>query len=207
MIRTGWNCVDIGANHGYYSLLMADIVGKNGRVLAVEPNPKVSELLALNLEVNGFQKFSAAVQKAVSDADGELLNLVFPKNRALNATITARETGASDETFAVETATLDVLTKDWARVDFVKIDAEGAEDLIWRGMRETVAKNPQITIVAEFNNRRYQNPRAFLEEIIKAGFNLRHIDYDSQIKNLTLEQCLTERYDEDWMLFLRRGDE
>lgn len=206
-IQTGWNCVDIGANHGYFSLLMADLVGASGRVLAIEPNPKVSELLALNLEVNGFQDFSTVVQKAITDADDARLNLVFPQKRALNAIITAEKASSSDDAFEVETATLDQLTKNWERVDFVKIDAEGAEDSIWRGMRETVSKNPNITIVMEFNNSRYTNPRKFLEDIISAGFPLRHVGYDSQIVNLTLEQCLTERFDEDWMLFLRRGDE
>src|SRR5512146_2252328 len=46
--------VDVGANHGYYTMLLADGVGRRGRVLAIEPNPSLAALLELSVEVNGF---------------------------------------------------------------------------------------------------------------------------------------------------------
>src|SRR6187402_1960175 len=46
-LRPGAFCVDVGANHGYYTLLMADAAGPHGRVLALEPNPTLAGLLAL----------------------------------------------------------------------------------------------------------------------------------------------------------------
>jgi FkbM family methyltransferase len=204
IIQPGWNCVDIGANQGYFSILIADLIGASGRLLAVEPNPKLIDFLAKNLEVNGFQSYSTIRQQAVSDSDGEKLNLVIPLGRALNATITGAAAGENDTGFEVETASLDTLTEDWARVDFVKIDAEGAEEKIWRGMSKTIERNPRITIVMEFKCSRYSDPRSFLNDILKNGFELRHIDYDGAVKDLTLEQTLTERPDEDWMLFLQK---
>jgi FkbM family methyltransferase len=204
IIQTGWNCVDIGANQGYFSILMAALVGDSGRILAVEPNPKLIDFLAKNLEVNGFQSYSTIRQQAVSDTDGDKLDLVIPSGRALNATITGGAAGENDASFEVETATLDRLTEDWARVDFVKIDAEGAEEKIWRGMSKTIERNTNITVVMEFRCSRYTDPRSFLNDVLKNGFRLRHIDYDGTIKDLTLEQTLTERPDEDWMLFLQR---
>ena len=204
MVQKDFFCVDIGANHGYFSLLMADIAGVAGRILAVEPNPNLAELLAQNLEVNGFRSISTVCQKAVADTDGEKLKLVIPGGRDLNATIIASEQSPGDKVFEVETATLDELTKDWARVDFVKIDAEGAEEAIWRGMSHTIEKNPQITVVMEFKQKCASNPKVFLESIVNAGFPLRYVDYDSQVKDLTIERTLAERLDEDWMLFLRR---
>jgi FkbM family methyltransferase len=206
-IKPGAFCVDIGANHGYFSLLMADIAGSSGRLLAIEPNPKLSKLLSRTLEINGFQKTATVSQNAIADVNGASVNLVVPSNHGGNASIISEifsEQTPEDETFSVETATLDELTKDWEQVDFVKIDAEGAEDAIWRGMRETIGKNPQITVVLEFAPNRYKNPRGFLQDILDADFSLRHIDDDSEIKDLTLEQCLDERLKDFWMLFLRR---
>ena len=198
-------CADIGANHGYFSLIMADIAGANGRLLAVEPNPKLCRLLTRNLEVNGFLNRSEIHQKALSGTNDEKLKLIVPHGRDLNATIISAEENADDESFEVETATIDELTKNWTRVDFVKIDAEGAEEAIWRGMRGTVERNPQITIVMEFKRECASDPKMFLASILDAGFRLRHIDFDAEIKNLTVEQILTERSGADWMLFLRRA--
>lgn len=203
IVQPGAYCVDIGANQGYYSLFLADLAGASGRLLAVEPNPKLIKYLERNLEVNGYQFYSTVAQKAVADTNGEKISFVIPEGRALNAAI-GIEAAPGDEAFEVETATLDNLTQDWEKVDFVKIDAEGAEEAIWRGMRETIRRNPQIAIVMEFKCSRYPNPRKFLEDILQQGFRLRHIDYDSQIKDLTLEQTLTERFDVDWMLFLQK---
>ncbi len=206
-IEPGAFCVDIGANHGYFSLVMADLAGSSGRLLAVEPNPKLSKLLSQTLEINGFQKMATVSQNAISDVNGAPVSLVVPNHHGGNASIvseTFSESTPDDKTFSVETATLDELTKDWERVDFVKIDAEGAEDAIWRGMRETIEKNPQIIVVLEFAPNRYKDPHGFLQDILSADFNLRHIDDDSVIRELTLEQCLDEKLKDFWMLFLRR---
>lgn len=204
VLESGWRCIDVGANHGYYSLLMAGAVGASGRVLAIEPNPRLVMLLERTLGVNGFQPHAMAIQKAVSDANGTRTNLVIPGGRGLNATIYRHPT-EMDVVFEVETTTIDELTKDWPCVNLVKVDAEGAEQAIFCGMQETLRQHQSIVVIMEVNCSRYADPRAFLQAIQDAGFPLRHIDFDSEIKDLTVEQCLTERPEEDWMLFLQRG--
>lgn len=113
-------------------------------------------------------------------------------------------TSAENDSVAVLTTTVDEIAKDWERVDFIKIDAEGAEEEIWFGMSETIARSKNLTVVMEMKNARYRNPEKFIRQIIDDGFRLSHIDYDSQIKSLSFEQCLNERSEEDWMLFLQR---
>ena len=54
-----------------------------------------------------------------------------------------------------------------AKVDFIKIDAEGAEREIWRGMSRVVAGNPDLRIFMEFNAARRYGPREFLGQIEK----------------------------------------
>ena len=101
-VQRGWHCIDVGANLGYYTLIMADAVEADGRVLAIEPNPRLAELLKFTLEVNGFQRHTTVLQKAVSTAETCGVNLVIPPHRVGHATICREET-LSDTCVAVET--------------------------------------------------------------------------------------------------------
>jgi FkbM family methyltransferase len=202
-VRPGWHCLDVGANHGYYSLLLADGAGPNGRVAPIEPTPRLAELLRETLDVNGFP-YVDVVQKAASDADGKTLQLVIPAHRSLNAHL-AETAGPADETVPVESVTIDTVTGEWPRVDLVKIDVEGAEESVWRGMERTLAENRDLTVVLEFNAARYADGRAFLGAIQSSGFPLRYIDVDAEVKPATVERLLTEQVGDDWMLYLARG--
>jgi FkbM family methyltransferase len=201
IIRPGWHCVDVGANHGYYTLLMADGTGPAGAVIAVEPNPDPARLLVRTLDVNGFSGYAMVTENAASDAVGNRLELHIMENRGLNATLSGDGGG---RTVAVESVTIDALTRDWPRVDLIKIDVEGAERAVWRGLAATVDANPDVTIVLEVNSSRYDDPPAFFTEIEGSGFSLRYIDFDAGIKPINVDRLSKERRGEDWMLFLRR---
>jgi FkbM family methyltransferase len=198
-------CVDVGANHGYYTMVLADAVGRKGRVLAVEPNPRLSALLALSVEVNGFNAQTTIVQKAATDGRSPCVRLVVPSRRGACATI-CRDATAADEVIDVEAASVDQLTATWPQVDLVKIDAEGAEDLIWRGMQRTIARNPELAILVEFVPSRYRDPSGFVREIQEEGFVLREIGHDSELVDLSEADLLQDHEDEGRMLFLRRHD-
>src|SRR5215510_2335958 len=75
VMQRGWYCVDVGANQGYFTLLMADAVEASGRVLAVEPNPNLTERLNHSLEVNGFRSYSSVLAKAAFSADNKKLRM------------------------------------------------------------------------------------------------------------------------------------
>jgi FkbM family methyltransferase len=201
-VRPGWNCLDVGANHGYYTLILADGVGPEGRVAPIEPTPRLAELMRETLDVNGFP-YVEVLQRAASDTDGNTLQLVIPAHRSLNAHL-AEAAGPTDEAVAVESITIDSVTRDWPRVDLIKIDVEGAEESVWRGMERTLAGNPSLIVVLELNVARYADPRAFLETITSAGFGLRFIDVDAEIKDVTVERLMSEQVGDDWMLFLAR---
>ena len=61
---------DLGANIGYITLILADLVGKNGQVYAVEPSPRNFEILTKNIELNNCADRVSAYQLAISDKDG-----------------------------------------------------------------------------------------------------------------------------------------
>lgn len=201
-VRPGWHCLDVGANHGYYTLVLADGVGPEGRVAPVEPTPRLAELLRQTLDVNGFP-YVEVLAKAASDSDGRTLQLVIPAHRSLNAHL-AEVAGPTDETVAVESVTIDSVTRDWPRVDLIKIDVEGAEESVWRGMEQTIAGNRDLIVVLELNVARYEDPRGFLRTIESAGFALRYIDVDAEIKDVTVDRLLGEHVGDDWMLYLAR---
>lgn len=197
-LRPGWSCVDVGANHGYYSLLCAAGAGREATLLACEPNPRLATLLEMTLNTNGITG-ARVIRDAIADTDGETLGLTLPEKNTLNARLVPTEYG-----HPVRTATLDTLCADLPKVDFVKIDAEGAEDRIWRGMSRTLARCPDITVMLEFNASRVADPAGFLNAIRAAGFPLRAIDDDSQIKPVTAEEMLSRRPVVDWILWLTR---
>jgi FkbM family methyltransferase len=201
-VRPGWHCLDVGANHGYYTLVLADGAGPNGRVVPVEPTPRLAELLRQTLDVNGFPHVEV-VAKAASDSDGRTLQLVVPPRRSMNARLSDVVEGGA-EAVAVESVTIDSLTRDWTRVDLIKIDVEGAEEQVWRGMRETIARHRHLVVVLEFNVERYDDPRRFVGEIESAGFEVRYIDIDAEAKRVTPDELLGRQVGQDWMLYLTR---
>jgi FkbM family methyltransferase len=203
VVQPGFFCVDVGANHGYYTLLFADAVGPEGRVLAVEPNPALAKLVTLSVEVNGFDGRTQVVQKAATDGATRTVRLTVPARRGACATICLPGSITGD-LVDVEAASVDDLTATWPRVDVVKIDAEGAEDQIWRGMTRTLSRNAAVVVVLEFVASRYANPAAFLRDVRAAGFGLRVIGHDSRIEPVFESTLLTAGGVEGWTLFLQR---
>jgi FkbM family methyltransferase len=201
-VQPGWHCLDVGANHGYYTLVMADGAGPAGRVAPVEPTPRLADLLRQTLDVNGFPQIEV-VAKAATDSDGQTLQLVIPERRSMNARL-AEVAAETEEAVDVESVTIDSLTREWPRVDLIKIDVEGAEEQVWRGMRSTIARNRDLVVILEFNVARYDEPRAFVAELEAAGFRLRYIDTDAELNAVSPDELLTRQVGQDWMLYLVR---
>jgi FkbM family methyltransferase len=198
-IRPGWRCVDVGANHGYYSLLFADAVGPRGQVWACEPNPRMADFLERTLRANGFLGRTTIERRPLADTTMEC-SLAVPERFTMHASLKP----ADQPGLRVHTTSLDQMCEEVDRIDFVKIDVEGAEELVWRGLQETLRKSPEIILLLEFNDVRYADAEAFLDQIRAAGFPLRHVDFDSRIKAVSVDQVLNERPGEDWMLWLQR---
>ncbi len=203
-VKPGSWCLDVGANHGYFTLVLAAGTGPGGHVTAVEPNPRSVELMRMTLDVNGFLSQVDVVSSAISDSQGEPVKFYIPPHRGMNALIIGdgRSEGQGGTTIETTTDTIDNLTEGWPRVDLVKIDVEGSEEAVWRGMQRVLADNEYITVVLEVNAARYGEPVAFLEEIQSSGFSLRHIDPDGDARHVTIQEIASTGH--DWMLYLKR---
>ena len=177
-LKPGMTAVDIGANVGYYTLLMADAVGQDGAVIALEPNPQIASLLRASISVNGYSSRVAVHQSAAFSASGGTIDFFLPDHSPMNATIMS-DPGA--ERLSVPTVRLDDVLP--PKVDFIKMDVEGAEWEAWRGLQETIARNPDIRIFMEFNDARYDGKGdKFLGEVVASGISLGYVDFDGQTK-------------------------
>ncbi|MBV6634184.1 MAG: FkbM family methyltransferase [Alphaproteobacteria bacterium] len=135
--------LDIGANFGIYTLAAAKASGPSGKFWAVEPASTTADYLRQSVEANGFENISVH-QLALSDSTGDGF-LTISNSPELNAL--AEE--ASENTEKVALSTLDQLMSDAfpdEQIDFVKLDAEGAEESIIRGGKQFFAEHSPLVM-------------------------------------------------------------
>ncbi len=204
-ISAGDTTIDIGANVGYYSLEMADLVGAEGRVFYVEPNKVLFDLASKSLSVNGFGGRVFGENVALSDVDEAGFAQFFvptgePKNgRLLADAERAEHLGTLGSVFDVRIDRLDIERFD--RVDFIKIDVEGAEIAVLRSLRQLIERfEPQI--VCEMNFSRGYDYDAAVSHMGVDG-ELFHLDYDATVMPLTREMVATDRLGDDWLVYNR----
>ncbi len=199
LVRPGMTCADIGAHLGYFSLLMADLVGRDGRVLAFEPNPGLRTLLDLSARLNGFSTVIQSFGEPLSDGDGLPVDLVIPPGQPGGAHLTPGDESSA----AYRTRRLDGIAGAEC-VDLIKIDAEASEEAIWRGMSGILAQRRPLTVLIEFTLARYAEPGAFLDAILAEGFSLRRIYPGQGIRPIDRGEVFKAPPAEDQMLVLTR---
>ena len=150
VVGPGGVCLDVGAEFGLYSHVLADLVGEGGVVHAFEPQRGARRWLALGVLAAGASWVH--VHDAALGADPGHATLSVPRRRGLAVhgrafvTTGARDEGANREftgrrTEAVRVSTVDeqVAALGLCRLDLVKVDVEGAESAVLDGARHTLA--------------------------------------------------------------------
>jgi len=162
-VKRGMHCLDIGANVGYFSILMAS---SGALVDAFEPNPVLARLINMSSELNGYQALINVHEKAVCERNATdiPLHISYSHNGHSNITPTSAVTGfVTYPCDTVELDSFDMLSK----VDFVKCDVEGAEVLVWAGMQRLWAGNPQMQ--GCFESIGHQTHRAQLYDVLSSS--------------------------------------
>lgn len=166
-LREGFRFIDIGANVGAYSLFVAAKAGPSARILAVEPQPEVFSRLAYNIAQNPFGTVKA-VACALADKPGELTLFLDSSNRGESSVRILRSgTGATVTTVRVPAVTLLALmeSEGYDRLDAIKLDVEGAEDLILEPfLRDAPQHLWPSFIIIEDSRERWQTDLAGLLE-------------------------------------------
>ena len=135
-VRPGKVVCDVGAHIGTHTLKMADAVGENGRVIAVEPHADNFDLLCLNVEINDFAARVVPIRAALSTARG--------KAKLFNPTTADKSmyfslTRESENYEVVDTIDIDGVFENSGVdvIDFMKIDIEGAEERLLLSEKES----------------------------------------------------------------------
>jgi FkbM family methyltransferase len=170
------HCIDVGANFGYYTCLMARFC-PSGRVFAIEADEHVAALVRDNIAINGFNTGIAEALHAAASDSAKPLTLYRRITRSGNTSLLRMPDDVLSqlgepvsEPFDVAGMCIDeLLPRLEGRVDFIKIDVEGSEPLALRGARETIKRNPHLTIVMEWSPGQIQaagfDVPAFLSEL------------------------------------------
>ena len=175
-LAAGDVCVDVGAHIGYYTLLAAGAVGPAGSVYALEPSARVFETLTTNLALNECDNVSALRLAAGSEA-GEAVLFEAPGPSPLTSSLSPRMLeaphGGRAQEFVpkqVSVAPLDgVVPADvHARVRVVKIDVEGYEVEVLRGMERLLSTGGPIAVFVETSPEwANEDPAAFLTDLCR----------------------------------------
>lgn len=142
-IKAGMVIVDAGAHIGTFTILLSKIVGEKGKVIAIEPERNSFLQLTKNLEINRIKNV-IPINIGLSDFNG-YKDFFVDKESACSSFISNPDQQIVDKT-NVKVKSLDSLLQEINidKIDFLKIDTEGAELEILKGSQQTLIKNPQI---------------------------------------------------------------
>lgn len=173
----GMNVLDVGAHVGYHSLLAARLIGPTGKVYAFEASPDNFELLEKNIELNRYKNIMA-IPKAVSDRTGTITFHLSPEGNDRNSIYESSRTASSGGELEVSTVSLDDFLEQqgWPEIHLVKIDVEGAEPLVLRGMSKLLERSTELKMVVEFAPSCIREggcaPQQFLEGLANRGLRI-----------------------------------
>ncbi len=202
-IRPGMVVIDVGANFGYYTLLLADLVGPEGHAFAIEPNPVVAALLRQSVMLNGFSSRTSIVEAAAGASRAGQVFLYSPNGEFKNACVveSPNHVNADHGTLQqVEQVTIDDIVSTAPHVDFLKIDAEGAEESIVEGMHQCLTHH-KPSLILEFNAARSKEPKLLLQRLTSIYKTIRYLDYHSDLVLTTEMELVSQHIGEDWLLF------
>lgn len=161
--------LDVGANVGYFSRFVARFF-PDSEIHAFEPHPKIFGVLELNAWP-APQIVTHAV--ALGDERSNVVLSSTPKN--LGDTRASRPTVAQQATIVAPVISLDELLPT-LRADVVKIDVQGYELAVIKGMAALIRRSPNIRIILEFSpsilTEMHINPEAVLDAYRSMGFSV-----------------------------------
>lgn len=198
-IKTDMTVVDIGANIGYFTLLFSQLSGKNGRVLAFEPEPENLGFLEKNIQVNNCKNIEV-VAVALAESKG-YIDFFVPEHTRSTASMVASnliyEKGVNK--ISVPTESLDEYLSSIgvSKVDFIKIDVQGAENIVFKGGQKTLAQE-HLSIMMEYwpygMNKAGTNVSEYLKMFEQYNFTFFELKENGNLlEPITVDELLNNR--------------
>jgi FkbM family methyltransferase len=194
-IRPGDTVIDVGANVGLFTLLLAYQVWEVGRVIAYEASPRMLELLRQNVALSWLDDRVEIVPKAAAAASGRLPFLA-PRQYAMTGSLRPAEPptenrGDTVDRIEVDAEPLDVHVGRFERIDLIKIDVEGAEDQVFAGMERLLAsgvvKRVSFEVARARMGEEWDSFMARLRDLEGAGWQFSTISDAGEPESISLD--------------------
>ncbi len=169
-VQPGMVVADVGANIGLRTLLLARRVGPSGRAYAVEPEARNFRLLSRAVSEAGLAQVELR-QVAAADLPGWMTLYLSAVDGGDHRIFPADEERALATVRAV---CLDDVLEDEARVDFIRLDVQGGEVSVLRGLRRTLARHAELRLLCavapELLRRGGAGAAALFDPLCEAGY-------------------------------------
>jgi FkbM family methyltransferase len=194
--RPGMTVLDIGANTGLYTAIAIRKLAGQGRIIALEPDPENFGYLEKTIAANGSSNVTC-LRKAAADHHGSMTLFVSPDNRGDNR-LYAHDPASRE--VQVEVAPVDAILAALGvdQVDLVKMDVQGFEGHVLKGMGNTLRTSRSIEMLLEFWPLALRgagsDPVQVLTLLLDADLELFELDAKGQLRPLGPTQALVDRY-------------
>ena len=161
VLKSGSVFIDVGAHIGRYSFLIAKLIGRDGLVIAVEPDPSAFKALLTGIKLNTLGNV-LALNIALGDSEGKAILC----QKLVTATSSITEFEKCQRLVEVPLKMLDSVIEELGlgRVDAIKIDVEGAEIRVLKGAVNTIRRFKPF-IVIEVRNRNINGFKQIMESL------------------------------------------
>lgn len=151
VVKPGDICLDLGASIGWFTLLFSYLTNEKGKVYSFEPRKDIREILKENVQLNNFNSVIIS-DYAIADRKGKR-DFYIDKDPGKDSFFRYVPKAKIVRSVKIKTINLDGYFPKKSRIDFIKMDIEGAEYLALRGAKRILKENPHLKIICEAWNK------------------------------------------------------
>lgn len=187
-LRKGMHVLDVGANIGYFSTMFASLVGSSGSVKSFEPVSETHRRLVAAIRRNNLDHIVDVFDVAASDRTGTFQMSYDPDSLNMGGvSLVTQGLPGHAIVESISTVRLDDILEGH-RVDFIKMDIEGAEGLALKGA-ENIIKKQRPVMMVEFNRDQLARvsqvtPEYLLNSIVELGYIAKNINGDGSLSEV-----------------------
>lgn len=188
-IKPGMTIIEAGANIGYYSLIEAKIIGENGKIYAFEPSPVNMKLLKTNIALNSLEDNFETFPYGVGSKNEKRAFILMSKGN-MSSFVPRREDKVIKSLGSINVKVVkldDFWNRDLVSIDYVRMDVEGFEFEIVKGMKNILSsKNCPVGLFIEIHsellNSNGSSCKAFLIYMAELGYEIKKARYRGKEK-------------------------